>query len=222
MLARPVGFPAARSASSISTALSAHGCPRQQVDDPLARAPALEPAHEPAPRARARSTPDRCHLTRQLSRRTGKTRITPRLILIFARVWRHVETASSLAAAAALRHRRASLAGCGAHVDRRSTTAASASSRPRTSGAASPSSSPAHQASVQSIIVNPAQDPHSYEPTADDARTLATAQLAIVNGVGYDPWAPKLLAANPDARPDRAERWRPVRTEGRRQPPPLV
>ena len=26
---------------------------------------------------------------------------------------------------------------------------------------------------------------------------MATAQLAIVNGVGYDPWAPKLLAANP-------------------------
>jgi zinc/manganese transport system substrate-binding protein len=53
------------------------------------------------------------------------------------------------------------------------------------------------QASVQSIIVNPAQDPHSYEATAADARTLATAQLAIVNGVGYDPWASKLLAANP-------------------------
>jgi zinc/manganese transport system substrate-binding protein len=53
------------------------------------------------------------------------------------------------------------------------------------------------EADVQSIIVNPAQDPHSYEPTAADARTMATAQLAIVNGIGYDPWAPKLLAANP-------------------------
>ncbi len=53
------------------------------------------------------------------------------------------------------------------------------------------------RAHVHSIIVNPAQDPHSYEPTAADARTLATARLAIVNGVGYDPWAPKLLAANP-------------------------
>jgi zinc/manganese transport system substrate-binding protein len=50
---------------------------------------------------------------------------------------------------------------------------------------------------VQSVIVNPAQDPHTYQPTAADARTLATSQLAIVNGVGYDPWAPKLLAANP-------------------------
>jgi zinc/manganese transport system substrate-binding protein len=52
-------------------------------------------------------------------------------------------------------------------------------------------------ATVHSIIVNPAQDPHSYEPTSADARTMAIAQLAIVNGVGYDPWAPRLLAANP-------------------------
>ncbi len=49
---------------------------------------------------------------------------------------------------------------------------------------------------VQSIIVNPSTDPHSYEPTASDARTLAGAQLAIVNGIGYDVWASKLLAAN--------------------------
>jgi zinc/manganese transport system substrate-binding protein len=50
---------------------------------------------------------------------------------------------------------------------------------------------------VQSIIVNPASDPHTYEPTAADARALATAQLVIANGIGYDPWTPKLLAANP-------------------------
>jgi len=48
-----------------------------------------------------------------------------------------------------------------------------------------------------SIITNPNADPHSYEPTATDARTIASAQLVIVNGIGYDPWAPKLLAANP-------------------------
>ena len=50
---------------------------------------------------------------------------------------------------------------------------------------------------VSSIIVNPDTDPHSYEPTAADARTIAGAQLAIVNGIGYDNWAPKLLAASP-------------------------
>jgi zinc/manganese transport system substrate-binding protein len=53
------------------------------------------------------------------------------------------------------------------------------------------------KATVDSIITNPSEDPHDYEPTASNARTLATAQLAIVNGIGYDPWAPKLLAANP-------------------------
>jgi zinc/manganese transport system substrate-binding protein len=50
---------------------------------------------------------------------------------------------------------------------------------------------------VQSIIVNPDTDPHSYEPTPGDARLLAGAGLAIVNGVGYDRWASKLLEATP-------------------------
>jgi zinc/manganese transport system substrate-binding protein len=49
---------------------------------------------------------------------------------------------------------------------------------------------------VTSIITNPAADPHDYEPTSEDARTMAGARLAIVNGIGYDPWASKLLAAN--------------------------
>jgi zinc/manganese transport system substrate-binding protein len=50
---------------------------------------------------------------------------------------------------------------------------------------------------VQSVISNPDQDPHSYEPTAADARHLAIARLVIVNGLGYDPWVAKLLSANP-------------------------
>ena len=52
---------------------------------------------------------------------------------------------------------------------------------------------------VTSIIHSPATDPHSYEPTPQDGRTMAGARLAIVNGIGYDPWAPKLLNANPDS-----------------------
>jgi zinc/manganese transport system substrate-binding protein len=52
---------------------------------------------------------------------------------------------------------------------------------------------------VQSIIVNPDTDPHSYEPTAADARTMAGAQMAIVNGIGYDEWASHLLAASPSS-----------------------
>jgi zinc/manganese transport system substrate-binding protein len=54
-----------------------------------------------------------------------------------------------------------------------------------------------NRVAVTSIITNPDTDPHDYEPTPADARTIATAQYVIVNGIGYDPWAPKLLAANP-------------------------
>lgn len=50
---------------------------------------------------------------------------------------------------------------------------------------------------VQSIIANPSTDPHSYEPTASDGVVLARSQMAIVNGIGYDLWASKLIAANP-------------------------
>ncbi len=52
---------------------------------------------------------------------------------------------------------------------------------------------------VSSIIVNPNTDPHSYEPTASDGVAMARSQLAIVNGIGYDEWASKLLAANPSS-----------------------
>jgi zinc/manganese transport system substrate-binding protein len=55
------------------------------------------------------------------------------------------------------------------------------------------------KANVTSIIVNPSTDPHSYEPTTRDARTIAGAQMAIVNGIGYDNWAPKLLSASPSS-----------------------
>jgi zinc/manganese transport system substrate-binding protein len=51
-------------------------------------------------------------------------------------------------------------------------------------------------ARVVSIITNPNTDPHDYEPTTMDARKLARAQLVVENGIGYDPWVPKLLAAD--------------------------
>jgi len=50
-------------------------------------------------------------------------------------------------------------------------------------------------AHVVSIITNPNTDPHSYEPTASDARAIAGAQLVIENGIGYDPWVARLIAA---------------------------
>jgi len=52
---------------------------------------------------------------------------------------------------------------------------------------------------VRSIIVNPSTDPHSYEPTASDGIALAMSQMAIVNGIGYDAWASRLIAANPSS-----------------------
>ena len=54
-------------------------------------------------------------------------------------------------------------------------------------------------ATVESIVQSPAIDPHSYEPTASDARRLAAADVAVVNGIGYDRWASQLLAANPSS-----------------------
>jgi zinc/manganese transport system substrate-binding protein len=50
---------------------------------------------------------------------------------------------------------------------------------------------------VTDVIANPATDPHDYEPTANDARLIAQSAYFIVNGAGYDPWAPKLAEANP-------------------------
>jgi zinc/manganese transport system substrate-binding protein len=52
-------------------------------------------------------------------------------------------------------------------------------------------------AAVTSIISNPATDPHDYEPSARDARTIASARYVVINGIGYDAWAQKLLDANP-------------------------
>jgi zinc/manganese transport system substrate-binding protein len=49
---------------------------------------------------------------------------------------------------------------------------------------------------VTSIITNPNTDPHAYEPTAGDARTLGRARLVIENGIGYDPWVAKLLSSD--------------------------
>ncbi|HEX2016999.1 MAG TPA: zinc ABC transporter substrate-binding protein [Solirubrobacteraceae bacterium] len=48
---------------------------------------------------------------------------------------------------------------------------------------------------VSSIVDDPGTDPHSYEPRPSDARAVAGAAMVIVNGVGYDPWASRLLEA---------------------------
>ena len=50
---------------------------------------------------------------------------------------------------------------------------------------------------VTNVIKNPDTDPHDYEPSPEDGRAVADARLVITNGAGYDPWADKLLQANP-------------------------
>ena len=52
--------------------------------------------------------------------------------------------------------------------------------------------------SETSIITNPDTDPHDYEPTPQDGTVIAGAKLFVENGIGYDSWAAKSLAASPD------------------------
>ena len=53
---------------------------------------------------------------------------------------------------------------------------------------------------VTSILTNPDQDPHLFEASASVARNLSAASLVIFNGVDYDPWVERLMAAarNPE------------------------
>jgi zinc/manganese transport system substrate-binding protein len=52
------------------------------------------------------------------------------------------------------------------------------------------------QVSVTSIISDPTTDPHLYESDAIDASAIASAQIVIVNGLGYDDFFNKLLGAS--------------------------
>jgi zinc/manganese transport system substrate-binding protein len=49
---------------------------------------------------------------------------------------------------------------------------------------------------VTSIIVDPNADPHEYQSNAAVAKLISNATLVIVNGVGYDSWALKLINAS--------------------------
>lgn len=49
---------------------------------------------------------------------------------------------------------------------------------------------------VTSILSNPDDDPHLFETSPSTARTLATADVAIFNGAGYDGWMDKLLSVS--------------------------
>jgi zinc/manganese transport system substrate-binding protein len=51
--------------------------------------------------------------------------------------------------------------------------------------------------SVTAIESNPDSDPHSFEASASVAHAVATAQLVVQNGVGYDSWMGQVESANP-------------------------
>jgi zinc/manganese transport system substrate-binding protein len=53
--------------------------------------------------------------------------------------------------------------------------------------------------SVVAVETDPNTDPHSFEVSPLVAREIAGARLVVENGLGYDDWADKMLAAAPDA-----------------------
>ena len=55
------------------------------------------------------------------------------------------------------------------------------------------------RAAVASIVAAPGADPHTYQPSAADARRIADANMVIVNGLGYDEWASQLLRSSPSS-----------------------
>ena len=48
---------------------------------------------------------------------------------------------------------------------------------------------------VSSILANPDQDPHLFEVSPSVAREISDAQLVIENGLDYDSWMDRLIAA---------------------------
>ncbi len=55
---------------------------------------------------------------------------------------------------------------------------------------------------VTSILSNPDEDPHLFEASPSIARDISAARIVVYNGIDYDPWMTKLLAA---ARSDRRQ-----------------
>ena len=51
---------------------------------------------------------------------------------------------------------------------------------------------------VTSIISDPNADPHTYEVDPRDATAVSRASFVVLNGVGYDDFASKLLSASPN------------------------
>lgn len=46
-------------------------------------------------------------------------------------------------------------------------------------------------------LVGADKDAHTYQPTTGDSRSVATAQVLVTNGFGFEPWADRLAGAAP-------------------------
>ena len=53
--------------------------------------------------------------------------------------------------------------------------------------------------SVTSILSDPNVDPHQYKSSVKDSLLVGTASIVIENGLGYNSWMDKLLAASPNS-----------------------
>ena len=51
-------------------------------------------------------------------------------------------------------------------------------------------------AQVTTVLASSSVDPHDFEPSPADAATFSKAQLVVVNGADYDPWASKFAATS--------------------------
>ncbi|MET1026166.1 MAG: zinc ABC transporter substrate-binding protein, partial [Dongiaceae bacterium] len=49
------------------------------------------------------------------------------------------------------------------------------------------------------IVTDPNTDPHTFEVSPKVASEIASADLIVENGIGYDSWADKIMAAAPNA-----------------------
>jgi zinc/manganese transport system substrate-binding protein len=49
---------------------------------------------------------------------------------------------------------------------------------------------------LTAIINSPDADPHDYEPTPSTAKAIADAGIVVYNGIDYDAWMDKLIAAS--------------------------
>lgn len=53
---------------------------------------------------------------------------------------------------------------------------------------------------VRAIVANPNTNPHAFGASPQIARAIASASLVVENGLGYDPWVDRILAAAPNDR----------------------